>query len=414
MVRSLRVGFFLAVRQLRANIGTTLLVVTVMALTFLNLLVVSGLMVGIVNGLRLERQQFYTSDVLLTNFSRKDSITDSPAVISTIRSLPDIASVAPRYVAGGKIEANYQTITSPSDNPDAIAADIAGIDPIAEDATTHLSRLVAAGEYLGAQDYGKVLVGSSLLAQYKANASIPRATPLPHVAVGDKIRIRIGDITHEVTIKGIIASKVQELTLRVYMESDELRDMLGRTNRGVNEIAVALVEGADPSAAQQHIEALFGDDAKIELPLETEPAFFQDFAATFEQMGTILGGIGLIVAFIVVFILVFINTLTRRRYIGILQGIGVQGNAIEIGYLLQALLYALLGVSIGMGVLFFILEPYFLIHPIDFPFSNGILNISFPEALSRAGLLFVAVLLASYIPARLIMRQQIVNAILDR
>ena len=414
MVRSLRVGFFLAVRQLRANIGTTLLVVTVMALTFLNLLVVSGLMVGIVNGLRLERQQFYTSDVLLTNFSRKDSITDSPAVISTIRSLPDIASVAPRYVAGGKIEANYQTITSPSDNPDAIAADIAGIDPIAEDATTHLSRLVAAGEYLGSQDYGKVLVGSSLLAQYKANASIPRATPLPHVAVGDKIRIRIGDITHEVTIKGIIASKVQELTLRVYMESDELRDMLGRTNRGVNEIAVALVEGADPSAAQQHIEALFGDDAKIELPLETEPAFFQDFAATFEQMGTILGGIGLIVAFIVVFILVFINTLTRRRYIGILQGIGVQGNAIEIGYLLQALLYALLGVSIGMGVLFFILEPYFLIHPIDFPFSNGILNISFPEALSRAGLLFVAVLLASYIPARLIMRQQIVNAILDR
>ena len=48
---NLRIGFFLAIRQIkRASLWTTGLIVFVMVLTFLNLVVLSGILVGIVQG----------------------------------------------------------------------------------------------------------------------------------------------------------------------------------------------------------------------------------------------------------------------------------------------------------------------------------------------------------------------------
>ena len=46
---SLRVGFFLGARQIyRASIWTNLLIIAVMVLTFLNLVFVSGILLGLV------------------------------------------------------------------------------------------------------------------------------------------------------------------------------------------------------------------------------------------------------------------------------------------------------------------------------------------------------------------------------
>nr|AAM97298.1 ABC-type transport system permease component LolE [uncultured bacterium CSLC2] len=412
---AVRVGFFLADRQVRANKGTTLLVITVMILTFLNLLVVSGALVGIVQGLRAERQTHYSGDLILTNFNQKDSIQNASDVTSYLRTVPSIAAFSPRYVANAALEGNYATKGQLSDKPDSIVTVAVGIDPVAEEATTHFSQLLVEGEYLQRDDYDQILVGTSLLERYKTGVSIPGTTPLPTVGVGSKVRLLVNGIEHEMTIKGIIASKLQEVDLRVFVVDRQLRSLLGRTDGAVNEIAIKLapkVSAADVKA--QLLQAGIGADAKVQLPLESEPVFFEDFAATFDKLGAFLGSIGLVIAFIAIFILVFINTITRRRSIGILQAIGIQSSAIEIGYILQSVLYASVGAAVGMLVLFLVLEPYFSHHPIDFPFSNGILSVSFLEALTKASVLLVAITLASFIPARLIMRQEIVDAILGR
>jgi len=48
-MRSLRIGFLLGFRQIqRANIWTTALIIFVMMLTFLNLIAVSGILVGLI------------------------------------------------------------------------------------------------------------------------------------------------------------------------------------------------------------------------------------------------------------------------------------------------------------------------------------------------------------------------------
>ena len=65
----LRVGSFLAKRDLkRANIWTTALIVFVMTLTFLNLVVVSGILVGLIEGSVEANKRIYTGDVIITPF----------------------------------------------------------------------------------------------------------------------------------------------------------------------------------------------------------------------------------------------------------------------------------------------------------------------------------------------------------
>lgn len=411
-----RVGLFLANRQIRANVGTTLLIITVMVLTFLNLLVVSGVMVGIVQGLRSERQLHYSGDIMLSNAPQKDSIQNSPDVLSYIRSLPSVDSISARYVVGGELEGNYAGKFMPHDNIDSIGTNIAGIDPAAENVTTDLSSLVVEGQYLQPGDYDQVLIGIDLLGRYKTLDAVPGSTPIPNVGVGSKVRIVINGVEHEMTVKGILASKVAEIGLRVFMVDSQLRSILGRTDNGVNEIAIKLAPGISVASVQHQLEqsSVIAPGVKIQTALQTEPVFYQDFATTFNQLGSFLGSIGLIVAFIVIFILVFINTVTRRRSIGILQAIGIQSMGIEIGYMVQSVLYAIAGALIGMFVLFLILEPYFSAHPIDFPFSNGILTVPFYDACVKSFVLFFAVTIASFIPARMIMRQEIVDAILGR
>ena len=50
-MRSLRIGLLLGLRQIqRASIWTTSLIIFVMMLTFLNLIAVSGILVGLIEG----------------------------------------------------------------------------------------------------------------------------------------------------------------------------------------------------------------------------------------------------------------------------------------------------------------------------------------------------------------------------
>ena len=49
-----------------------------------------------------------------------------------------------------------------------------------------------------------------------------------------------------------------------------------------------------------------------------------------------------------IFIVIFINALTRRKFIGILKGVGINGKAIEMSYMFQSIFYALFGSCIGL------------------------------------------------------------------
>src|SRR6266481_31279 len=93
---NVRIGFFLAIRQIRrASIWTTGLIVFIMILTFLNLVVVSDILVGLIEGSIAAYHAQFTGDVIISNLDNKAYIEGSPNIITILKNMDDIKSFTP-------------------------------------------------------------------------------------------------------------------------------------------------------------------------------------------------------------------------------------------------------------------------------------------------------------------------------
>lgn len=411
----IKIAWFLATRQiLRSNIWTTILIIGVMTLTFLNLVVISGILVGLIEGSVQANKNYYTSDVIVSKLEEKEFIENSNAVISQIEQTPGVEAYSARYLDGVTVEANYRTRTNDREKPDTAGAQAVGIDPIKEDSLTGISRFVVEGEYLEPDDYDKILIGAYLLKKYLPIDS-PGFAALENIGPGTKVKISFGSTTREFTVKGILKSKVDELTTRVYFVDSQLRGLIGREDFNVDEISIKLAQDADPDDVTRRLKAAGVDSvAKVQTFSEAEPKFLKDIKATFALLGNAISSIGLAVASITVFIVIFINAITRRKFIGIAKGIGISGRAIEFSYVMQSFFYAICGSMIGIVMVYGFLEPYFLANPIDFPFSDGILVAPLIGTSVRVSLLILTTIIAGYVPARMIVRKNTLDSILGR
>jgi len=384
-----------------------------MSLTFLNLVVVGGVLVGLTAGASLAFRTQYTGDVILQTFPTKTYIERSIEIINTANTLPGVSAISPRYLAGGMAESNYKLAVGTKDDPDTAGAEFAGIDPSSEDTVTQLSLRLLEGSYLDANEEGYVLVGKNLLSQYTVGGIL--SDTLKDVGIGTRIRIDVGGVKKEVIVKGIVGSKVGEVSRRIFLVDRELRSLIGRTDYNVDEIAIRLTPGTSPENIRDALKASgFDSYAKIQTSAEAQGTFLDQIATTFNILGSVIGGIALVVASITIFIVIFINAVTRRKYIGILKGIGIAPLSIEFSYVIQSVIYALGGSAVGLAVLHGLIKPYFDANPIDFPFSDGLLVAPFMGSLEKIGILVIATVIAGYIPARLIIKKNTLDAILGR
>jgi putative ABC transport system permease protein len=121
-----------------------------------------------------------------------------------------------------------------------------------------------------------------------------------------------------------------------------------------------------------------------------------------------------VVGLVTIFIINYINALTRRRQIGILKALGVSPLAIEFSYVFQALFYVFVGSILALLIVFFALIPLSLSHPLETPFASIVLAVDLVQSLLRLVLVLVVSIIAGYVPARLIVNTNTLNAILGR
>ncbi len=412
---SLRVGFFLALRQVKnSSKWTNFLIIGVMTLTFLNLVVVSGVLVGLIDGASNAVGKRFLKDIFISSLTEKKFILNTTEITEILRANPNVEGFSARYTEGGKIEANYKTKLRQDDIGDEVSAIFAGINPEDENKLTGIKSLSVEGEFINENDFDRVVLGSMLLDQYAKIESSSFPT-LSGVTVGSKIRVKVGGYTREVTVKGIIRSKVDEIDRRIFFPEKQFRNLIGRFDLNATEIAVGLKDGASPIEMKNYLNNLgFNEYAKIQTKEDAEPKFLKDIKKTFEILGNLISGIGLAVAAITIFIVIFINAITRRKYIGILKGIGVNARAIEIAYVFQSIFYALVGTIFGSILIFGFLKPYVDVHPINFPFSDGIIVATLSGTMARVLVLFIATLIAGFLPARIVINRNTLDSILGR
>lgn len=411
----IKVGLFLGTRIIRrSSIWTTLLIIAVMTLTFLNLVVVSGILVGLIEGSSVAYRKQYSADIVIGNYNKKDYIQESPRVLNIIRSFPEVSDFTARYIQGAKFQANYKNITKPGEIPNEVANQLIGIDPEVEDRVTGLSQRIIAGEYLTKDDSDSIIVGNYMIRKY-AEGLPPSLNLLDNVDVGSKIRVEVDGRSKEFTIKGILKSKVELVSMRAFITDSEFRKFVGRDDYNLNEIAVRLLPGTNENTIRDAMKRSgIGDLGLVQTWKETQGQFFDQISDTFGMLGNLISSIGLAVACITVFIVIFINAITRRKYIGILKGIGITGFSIEVAYVLQSIFYAVCGCIVGLFLLYGVIKPFIDIHPINFPFSDGILVATIPGTMIRVVIILIATLIAGYIPARIVIKQNTLDAILGR
>lgn len=414
-MQALRLGLLLGLRQIqRSSRWTTLLIIFVMMFTFLNLIAVSGILVGLIVGAERAVRESSYGDLIISPRAEEKHILETPTIVREIEQYPEIRGYSVRYQGGGELEANYKERRSLSAERDVATVKVTGIDPAQEDTMTGLSSLLVEGEYLDPTEEGKILVGVYYIKEYAEQYGDIFET-IEDIHPGDTVRLTAGDISKEFTVKGIVQSKVDEVNLNTYIPEREFRRLFGRLDQNADQIVMKLTEPSKNAALKAaFIESGFADYAKIQTYEDSVPKFLADIKNTFNLLGTFIGSIGIIVASITIFIIIFINALSRRRHIGILKGIGIDAHVIEIAYVMQAAFYALIGSAIGAVLTYAILIPYFDANPIKFPFSDGILVAEPMDTLYKFLTLFVITLIAGYLPAKLITRENTLNAILGR
>ncbi len=422
LINAARVGWFLAIRQIkRSSRGTTALIIFVMVLTFLNLVVVSGLLLGLITGSFVQYREGYSGEVIITTAEGRDYIESSPDLISFLENHPKVISMSPRLSAGADILGTLTELPKKYERANRASMRLVGIDPDREEVVTRFSRFIHAGEMLHKGEEGFILIGANYLKKYSsfADANIPGLDLLENVDVGSKVRVTLGaggdePITKDYIVHGIVKSKVDEISTRAFVLDSELRRLLPANNTQYQEIAIR-TNPADAAGLVGDIKAFMaGRAVRVQTSDEAIPSFLRDIETTMGILGNALSSIALVVATITVFIVVFINAVTKRKFIGIMKGIGISPMAVQLSYVLQALFYGISGSVIGSALTFGFLKPFFDANPIDFPFSDGILVVTAGGAAVRIAILIAVTLIAGYVPAKLIVRKNTLDAILGR
>lgn len=412
-MNNFKIGLFLAIRQLfRGNIRSVVLVVAVMVFTFLNLVAVSGILVGLIEGSSVAYRNKYIGDLVISPLANKKVIPDTGPIVSILKSQDNIFGFSVRYTNTGSLESNYNRRDA-GKRREVATGNILGINSDQENKVTGWKNDILEGEFLSNNDTGKIVVGKNMLARY---SQVPqdRERSLGDVQIGEKILVNINGNVNEFTLKGVLDGKT-DASRQAFISDTDMKKMIPGDGVEASTINVRLQkEGEEVYLKQILLNNGLGENQKIETYDDAEPSFVKDLKTVFSILGTAIGSIGIIVASITIFIIIYINALTRRKYIGIMKGIGIAPSVIEISYILQSIFYGVVGSAIGAIIVYTVLIPLFTAYPIDFPFSDGIMVAPIDSTLNKFLTLMFFTILAGYLPARSIVKQNTLNAILGR
>lgn len=414
---SFTVGRFLAIRELkRSNPWTTLLIIFVMSLTFLNMVLIGGLLLGLAQGMIGSFKQYYSSDLFITPSPDKLVIEQTRDVVLAIETIPTLDNYTLRTTVPAKVEYGHRQRTEPTEVVENSQATLTGVNFLKEDRVSNLSKKIIEGEYLNDTDFGAVLVGKNLFEKYSNRPDSSTEQKLKNAQVGSVVNIVVGGVSKEFTIKGIIGTGNNTIDSRIFMVESAARGMKNQDNLEANEIAIKLHPGSSDSDVREYLSSLLNvnENISIQTADESVPGSSADITKTFKLLGNLVGVIALIVGAITIFIVIFVNAITRRKYIGILKGIGISANAIEISYVIQSLFYALSGVLFASFFLLGFLKPYLDIHPLVLPIAEGRLAVTGWDVFTRGIILIVTSLISGFIPARIVTRQNTLDSILGK
>ena len=130
---------------------------------------------------------------------------------------------------------------------------------------------------------------------------------------------------------------------------------------------------------------------------------------SFEIINLVSLIVSIIITTVVLFIVITIKTINSRKQIGILKAIGVDKEVIMHNYGFQVIILAILGIILGV-ILTSMLAVYMAVHPIVTPEWSATLYLTPMDLVVNSLILFIAAIIAGYVPAYQVSREDIQTA----
>jgi putative ABC transport system permease protein len=235
------------------------------------------------------------------------------------------------------------------------------------------------------------------------------AFSLKGVKVGDKVTLSFDSTSKEFTVKGIFYAKFVDTDQRAFITRQALHEM----NQLLDDKATSIIIKVDKTGTEKTIISHL-ENANIPATFyswEKTAGFMSSVADSFLSINVILSFVGVLIAAVTIFIVIYIDISNKRQAIGILRAIGIKPYLIRAAYVLQSAIYSLAGVIVGTGIFYGLLVPYFNFHPFSLPIGDASLMVNPVDFTSRAEAIIVVAILSGLLPAILITRIKILDAI---
>ncbi len=228
------------------------------------------------------------------------------------------------------------------------SASILGLDPEKEKDVSKILEKLDRGSSINSDDQDAILVSYRL---------------------AEDLKLEIGsetDLTFEngkvktYNVKGIVRTGNSDFDAStIIMTLDEIAMQLGLDNKA----SIILIKLRDKELASQYKPIIIKE---LELSnvrtWREEVEFILSFTLAWKSFAGIISIIGLIAAVISVGLIIYINVVSKKRQIGIMKAIGAKESFIFMVFVMEAILFGLIGVVLG-DILGYLAIKYMETHP---------------------------------------------------
>ncbi|MDY6765746.1 MAG: FtsX-like permease family protein [Candidatus Nanohaloarchaea archaeon] len=384
--------WLLAKRDLLEDRTISLIVIAMLAFSFLNLTFFPAFIDGLSNT--------FTSDLIETQTGhvsiqpRDGQYLDRPdALVQTARRLDGVVTVEKRLSFSGELRFRDEIVPTEF------------VGTTVTDSHIYASRM-RTGTFLDRGDTGKIVLGQEL-AQEEESFGLDGLG----VAPGRQVTATVGGEQQSFQVKGAVGRPgASSLTRQAFITFDTAEQLLG-VNSSASAIHIILDDREDADAVKHRLEAL---NVRGDIKTWRERSNVAgNFNQTFAIVVAVISLVGVIIALTSIGVVIFINTNKRAREMGILRSIGAERSDVVKIFILEAVLFGLIGIALG-NALMIAIHAFLNVNPIQTPV--GILKTAVTPSLlvTRSLWMLAAAVAAGFIPAFLLSRAGIIEVIEER
>ncbi len=402
-----KTAFFIAYKTItKGHKSTIALIIFILSLSFFNLMFVSGFLYGFSDGVMKSMIDNSTAHIIVMpqeEPTTKPFVFDQDRVRAEIETIPGVVGTTRHYQLGGTLAYDKEK----DGNFKYTSAQIIGVTQSEEKKILTINKYMVSGKFPDNLKDDEIVLGANLSGGFGTK----QTKDLGGATVGSKIQINYSNgITRTYTIVGIFKlSMVGSVASSAFISTSEAESLLSTYN-SASEIMVKV--DLEKNTLDEYTNKISQIVPNLKLEKYTSRLSTVGILVTaFNLIAVIVSVISIIVSAITIFVMIYVNAVSKRRQIGILKAIGIKENIIEVSYIIQSIFYSTLGIIGGLIVIYFVVIPIMAVKPITMPFGDAVLVYTSFGIIINISSLIVAGILAGYVPAKIVAREDILKSI---